>query len=61
MSSSASSINSVWSMEGFEEESESDDETVMTSMAKEEELNAQKVAETLKKQANTPIIIISAA
>ena len=48
-------------MEGFEEESESDDETVMTSMAKEEELKAQKVEESLKKQANTPIIIISAA
>ena len=61
MSSSTSSINSVWSMEGFEEESESDDETVMTSMAKEEKLKAQKVKESLKKQANTPIIIISAA
>ena len=48
-------------MEGFEEESESDDETVMTSMAKEEELKAQKAEESLKKQANTPIIIISAA
>ena len=59
--SSTSSINSVWSMEGFEEESESDDETVMTSMAKEEELKAQKAEESLKKQANTPIIIISAA
>ena len=48
-------------MEGFEEESESDDdESVMTSMANGE-LRAAKMEDSLEKQADTPIIIISAA
>ena len=60
MSSSTSSINSVWSMEGLEGDSGSDDESVMTSMGNE--LKTPKLQEgPLEKQANTPIIIISAA
>ena len=56
---SASSINSVWSMEGLEEE-ESDDESVMTTMANDERADPNSLTDQPAKE-NTPIIIISSA
>ena len=55
---SASSINSVWSMEGLEEES--DDESVMTTMANDERADPNGLTDQPAKE-NTPIIIISSA
>ena len=55
---SASSINSVWSMEGLEEES--DDESVMTTMANDERADSNGLTDQPAKE-NTPIIIISSA
>ena len=55
---SASSINSVWSMEGLEEES--DDESVMTAMANDDRADPNGLTDRPAKE-NTPIIIISSA
>ena len=55
---SASSINSVWSMEGLEEES--DDESVMTTMANDDRADPNGLTDRPAKE-NTPIIIISSA
>ena len=55
---SASSINSVWSMEGLEEES--DDESVMTAMANDDRADPNSLTDQPAKE-NTPIIIISSA
>ena len=57
---SASSISSVWSMEGFDEEEESDNESDMTTTANDERIDPNSLTDQPAKE-NTPIIIISSA